>query len=176
MGLSCACTIGCQPAPSTPSKPGSALVEGMEEGIPGIAGFTVLQVAMDSARKADRPLFIYFTGYQVGIGGGRQTNVLSSPEVASMINRSFVVLYQYVDDRQATSGTGLDTTTGSPRTRGAECSEFQRATFKIASQPYVGFMDPVSMETLGGFGYQTDTERIMITLENATHYFANKAH
>ena len=48
--------------------------------------------------------------------------------------------------------------------------------YKRQSQPYVGFMDPVSMETLGGFGYQTDTERIMITLENATHYFANKAH
>ncbi len=152
-----------------------ALPEGMDEDIPGLIGFTDLETALDSAREVDHPLFIYFTAYAaVRARKASELGVLSSPEIRAVIKRDFVVLYQYVDDRRPDPDAAPDPSTGERTTRGSKCVAFQRATFKNATLPYCGFMDPVSLEAVGGFeGYGTDAERIKITLENAAHYFKN---
>jgi hypothetical protein len=147
----------------------------MDEGIPGLVGFTDLATSIDSAREVDRPLFIYFTAYAaVNARKLSELGVLSSPEIRAMIKSDFVVLYQYVDDRRPDPDATPNSSTGERATRGSTCVAFQRATFKNVTLPYCGFMDPVSLEAVGGFeGYGTDAERIKITLENAAHYFEN---
>ncbi len=173
--LLCIVAMGCQRTSSPPPTRNVTLPHGMDEGIPGLLGFTDLEAALDSARAVNRPLFIYFTGFAVVSSRKMEETVLSSPEIRSILNQHFVVLYQYVDDRRPDPGAASDTT-AKPRTIGAKCMEFERATFGKVSQPYIGFMDAVTGETVGGFGYETDKQKILSSLEKVEHYFTNKAH
>jgi thiol:disulfide interchange protein DsbD len=111
---------------------------------PGYTAFYDYGEAMAAARKLKRPLMIDFTGWSCVNCRKMESEVWTDPEVKSTINRNFVLLQLYVDektklpDSAAYYSTVLETRV---TTLGLKNVDFEATHFNRNSQPYYVFLD-----------------------------------
>ena len=103
------------------------------------AQFVTYEEGLAFAREAQKPVLVDFTGYGCVNCRQMEQNVWTDPDVASLLNDSFVLISLYVDDktplpeRIETEENGSTTIL---RTVGDKWSYLQRYKFGVNAQPY----------------------------------------
>lgn len=110
----------------------------------GYSAFYDYSEAMAAARTLDRPLMIDFTGWSCVNCRKMESEVWTSPAVRAEINRNFVLLQLYVDDKTPLPDSLQYNSTfdGSRIKRlGDKNADFEIVHFDRNSQPYYVFLD-----------------------------------
>jgi thiol:disulfide interchange protein DsbD len=110
----------------------------------GYTAFYDYDEAMKAARKLKRPLMIDFTGWSCVNCRKFESEVWSNADVKDLINKDFVLLQLYVDDKTALPDSEQYTSQfdGSKIKRlGDKNADFEIVKFNRNSQPYYVFLD-----------------------------------
>jgi len=98
--------------------------------------------AVRLSKEQDKPLLIDFTGWACVNCRKMEENVWPDPAIKELIEKDFILVSLYVDDRSLLPEsdqfqfTTSDGTKKSIKTVGDKYSTFQAENFKVASQPY----------------------------------------
>ncbi|HXD79335.1 MAG TPA: thioredoxin family protein [Puia sp.] len=104
--------------------------------------------ALQLAREQHKPVLIDFTGWACSNCRRMEENVWTSPEVKPLIQKDYILVSLYVDDRQLLPEnqqflfTANDGSKKEIRTIGDKYATLQSENFKNASQPYYVLIDP----------------------------------
>ncbi len=104
--------------------------------------------ALEMAKQQNKPLLIDFTGWACVNCRKMEENVWTVPEVKELIEKNFILVSLYVDDRKLLPDqeqfvfTGADGTKRKIRTIGDKFATFQSENFKNVSQPLYAVTGP----------------------------------
>lgn len=140
---------------------------------PGYTAFYDYDEAIAAARKLKKPLMIDFTGWSCVNCRKMESEVWSNPAVKNEINKDFVLLQLYVDEKHKLPDSLqyyskiLDTKV---TTLGLKNTDFEATHFNRNSQPYYVFLDQNgNMLTDKGYSAQDgyDPQKFLSFLEKA---------
>jgi cytochrome c biogenesis protein CcdA len=106
------------------------------------------EVALEKARKENKPVLIDFTGWACVNCRKMEESVWTDPTVDSLMHTQFVVVSLYVDERRKlplTEQTVITTSSGTEKsiiTVGDKWSTFQTENFGATSQPQYAIISP----------------------------------
>jgi thiol:disulfide interchange protein DsbD len=110
----------------------------------GLQGFFDYQQALQYARKANKPIFIDFTGHGCVNCREMEARVWSDPEVLRRLSNDYVVLALYVDDKYELPESAWYTSAYDgkvKKTIGAQNADLQITKFNNNAQPYYTLID-----------------------------------
>ena len=110
----------------------------------GLQGFFDYQQAVEYARKANKPIFIDFTGHGCVNCREMEARVWSDPEVLRRLSNDYVVLALYVDDKYELPESAWYTSAYDgkvKKTIGAQNADLQITKFNNNAQPYYTLID-----------------------------------
>jgi thiol:disulfide interchange protein DsbD len=110
----------------------------------GLQGFFDYQQAVQYARKANKPIFIDFTGHGCVNCREMEARVWSDPEVLRRLSNDYVVLALYVDDKYELPESAWYTSAYDgkvKKTIGAQNADLQITKFNNNAQPYYTLID-----------------------------------
>ncbi len=139
----------------------------------GLSGYYVYTEALAAAKKANKPLFIDFTGHACANCRRMEEYVWVKPEVLKRLNNDFVIASLYVDERtELDKDEWMTKHDGSVlKTLGEQNFELQVSKFKTAGQPYYFIVD-ANETILSVFnGYDPDPEKFTAFLEQGKRKF-----
>lgn len=140
---------------------------------PGYTAFYDYDEAIAAARKLNRPVMIDFTGWSCVNCRKMESEVWTNPAVKNEINKNFVLLQLYVDEKRKLPDSLqyyskiLDTKI---TTLGLKNTDFEATRFDRNSQPYYVFLDQNgNMLTDKGYSAQNgyDPQKFLDFLEKA---------
>lgn len=140
---------------------------------PGYTAFYDYDEAIAAARKLNRPVMIDFTGWSCVNCRKMESEVWTNPAVKNEINKNFVLLQLYVDEKRKLPDSLqyyskiLDTKI---TTLGLKNTDFEATRFDRNSQPYYVFLDQNgNMLTDKGYSAQNgyDPQKFLDFLEEA---------
>ncbi|TAN18419.1 MAG: DUF255 domain-containing protein [Chitinophagaceae bacterium] len=140
---------------------------------PGYTAFYDYDEAMAAAKKLNRPVMIDFTGWSCVNCRKMESEVWTNPAVKNEINKNFVLLQLYVDEKRKLPDSLqyyskiLDTKI---TTVGLKNTDFEATRFDRNSQPYYVFLDQNGdMLTDKGYSAQNgyDPQKFLDFLEKA---------
>ncbi len=110
----------------------------------GLEGYFDFEQGLACAKAQNKPIFIDFTGHGCVNCREMEANVWSDPRVLERLNRDFVIIALYVDDK--TTMPESDWVTSSydhkvKKTIGKKFADFQIARFGVNAQPYYVILD-----------------------------------
>jgi thioredoxin-related protein len=108
----------------------------------GLNCYHDLETGIRQARIENKPILLDFTGYSCVNCRKMESEVWSDPKIYESLDREFIIISLYVDDREKLQdyrkGTYLLANGGTKevKTIGQYYSLFQAVNFKVISQPY----------------------------------------
>ncbi len=124
------------------------------------AAYTDYEQGMAAAAAAGKPVFLDFTGFGCVNCRKMEAAVWTDPTVADKLNKDFVLISLFVDDKrplpepiEVTEATGEKRTL---RTIGDKWSYLQRYKFGSNTQPFYVCVDPQGNALSGSFSYKED--------------------
>ena len=124
------------------------------------ARFTDYEQGMQAAKAEDKPVLIDFTGYGCVNCRKMEAAVWTDPEVAEVLNKEYVLISLYVDDKtplaEPMEVTDTDGTTRTLRTIGAKWSWLQSHKFGANAQPFYVIVDANGRPLAGSRSYDED--------------------
>jgi thiol:disulfide interchange protein DsbD len=147
---------------------------------PGYTAFYDYEEAIAAARKLKKPLMIDFTGWSCVNCRKMESEVWTNPAVKNEINKDFVLLQLYVDEKHKLPDSLqyyskiLDTKI---TTLGLKNTDFEATHFNRNSQPYYVFLDQNgNMLTDKGYSAQDgyDPQKFLSFLEKADAEYHKK--
>lgn len=115
------------------------------------------------AQKVNKPILLDFTGWACVNCRKMEENVWVKPEIFNKLNKDFVLISLYVDDKNALPEDKIhdyvSATTGRTKkidTKGERWSTLQTETFVNNSQPYYAVLSPDEMLLNHPVGYKPD--------------------
>lgn len=111
---------------------------------PGYTAFYDYEEALAASARLHRPVMIDFTGWSCVNCRKMESEVWTNPEVKATINRDFILLQLYVDEKTPLPDTAqyyskiLETRI---RNLGLKNTDFEATRFNRNSQPYYVFLD-----------------------------------
>ena len=140
-GFSSVSNLGFLSAFAPPSYYNLQLQE--DTGCPlGLNCFHDLESGIEEAKEEGKPILLDFTGYSCINCRKMESDVWSDPEIYELLDKKFVIISLYVDDREKLNddraGIYLLSNGGTKevKTIGQYHSLFQGVNFKVISQPY----------------------------------------
>jgi thiol:disulfide interchange protein DsbD len=140
-GFSSVSNLGFLSAFAPPSYYNLQLQE--DAGCPlGLNCFHDLESGIEEAKSKGKPILLDFTGYSCVNCRKMESDVWSDPEIYELLDKKFVIISLYVDDREKLKddreGIYLLSNGGTKevKTIGQYHSLFQGVNFKVISQPY----------------------------------------
>lgn len=133
--------------------------------------------ALQLAREQNKPLLIDFTGWACVNCRKMEENVWTRNDVKTLIEKNYILVSLYVDDRKAlpeqqqflyTSG---DSSQKAIRTVGDKYITFQSENFRNASQPLYAIISPDEKLLNLPVGYTPDAGRYLNWLQNGMEAF-----
>lgn len=148
----------------------------LESEIPGVQTFFDYEEGLAAARLLKKPLMIDFTGHSCANCRKMEREVLSNPEVMQRLQRDFVVVSLYVDDKttlpenewtiSALDGRKL-------KRMGEKNLDFEVALTNNNAQPYYVFVDNNgNLLSQQGYGYVPGAENFLAHLDKMKSLFA----
>ena len=139
----------------------------------GLSGYYYYTEALAAAKKANKPLFVDFTGHACANCRRMEEYVWIKPEILKRLNDDFLIVSLYVDERteleQDEWMTKKDGTV--LKTLGEQNFELQVTKFKTAGQPYYYIID-ANETILNVFnGYDPDPEKFASFLDEGKRKF-----
>ena len=110
----------------------------------GLEGYFDFEQGMACAKAQNKPIFIDFTGHGCVNCREMEANVWSDPRVLERLNRDFVIIALYVDDKTTMPESDWVTSTYDhkvKKTIGKKFADFQIARFGVNAQPYYVILD-----------------------------------
>jgi thiol:disulfide interchange protein DsbD len=137
--------------------------------------------ALERAKREGKPLFLDFTGYACVNCRKMEEHVWIKPEVLSKLEKDFIVVSLYVDDRKELPAelqevyTSMKTgKTKEIKTYGDRWSAFQIETFNSNSQPWYCIVSPEEKLLNKPVGYTPDVEEYVKWLDCGVKAFESQ--
>lgn len=143
----------------------------------GLNCFHDYNLALEYAKKVNKPLMVDFTGKTCVNCRKMEDNVWSDPKVLSILNNDYVLVSLYVDDKTVLPESEQYTskTTGKKiKTVGNKWSDFQTEKYKTNSQPYYVLLDKSEQPLTTPEAYNTDIQNYISFLEKGKTTFKNR--
>jgi thiol:disulfide interchange protein DsbD len=151
-----------------------SLPDHMHYGPQGIPAFDDYQLALDYARKVNKPLLLDFTGKGCVNCRKMEDKVWSNNTVKQMLSNDFVLVSLYVDLRTelpAEQQYVSEVTGKKIKTIGNKWSDFQMARYHRNSQPHYVIIDLNENELLPSMAYDPDVTRYLSWLNQGLAAF-----
>jgi cytochrome c biogenesis protein CcdA len=138
------------------------------------------EVALQKARKENKPILIDFTGWACVNCRRMEEAVWTNPAVDSLMRKEFVVVSLYVDEKrklpieQRTIYRSTDGTEKSIVTVGDKWSNFQLENFHAASQPQYAIVSTGEKALTKTKAYTPDADKFADWLRCGLNTFKNK--
>ena len=132
--------------------------------IPGVETFFDFDEAVAAARLLKRPIMIDFTGHSCANCRKMEAEVLSKPEVSSLLHDDFIVASLYVDEKRELPENEKYTSAfdGSKiKNVGAKNLDFEATIANSNAQPLYIFTDQDGKVIKNGGGYEPDIDRFL---------------
>jgi thiol:disulfide interchange protein DsbD len=129
------------------------------------------QAAVALARKENKPLLIDFTGWACVNCRKMEENVWSDPAIKELIEKNFILVSLYVDDRKLLAKDDQfvqsfpDGSKKNVRTLGDQYATFQNLNFNSVSQPMYAIVSPDEKLLTRPVGYTPDAKKYGAWLE-----------
>lgn len=149
----------------------------LESEIPGVDAFFDYDEAIAAARMAKKPLMIDFTGHSCANCRKMEKEVLSDAAVMSRLQKDFVVVSLYVDDKFRLPAEEWITSKndGSQITSlGAKNLDFEVGLANNSAQPLYVFVDNNGKIIQNAGGYNSDIQRFVSILEDVKAEFSKR--
>ncbi len=144
------------------------LAEEIHTGPHGIPVFEDYDIALEYAKKVDKPLLVDFTGKGCTNCRKMEDNVWVRDEVKRMFMEDFVVVSLFVDLRTKLPEEEqyISETTGKRvRNIGNKWTDFQITRYHRNTQPYYVILDHNENEVVDGKGYESDADQFITWLK-----------
>jgi len=141
----------------------------LQSEIPGVEAFFDFDEAVAAAKQLKRPIMIDFTGHSCANCRKMEAEVLSKPEVSSLLHNDFIVASLYVDEKRELPENEKYTSKfdGSKiNTVGAKHLDFEAAIANYNAQPLYMFTDQEGKIIKNGGGYEHGVERFVTILND----------
>ena len=136
----------------------------------GIQGYFEYNEALAAAKKANKPLFIDFTGHGCVNCREMEARVWSDPAVLQRLKNDFVVVALYADDKTKVDEKYWVTTESGRVLKhlGKINSHFAKERFNVNAQPYYAIINPETEEHCATpRGYDLDVQSFVEFLDSA---------
>ena len=150
--------------------------EFLESEIPGVHAFFDYEEGMEAAKKLNRPVLIDFTGHSCANCRKMEQEVLTDAEVTKRLQKDFVVISLYVDDKhrlpeaeQYTSKDGQKI-----KTMGDKNLDFEVNLTGNSAQPLYVFVDHDGKIIKDAGGYNSNISRFVQILDEVSKTFKEK--
>jgi thiol:disulfide interchange protein DsbD len=146
----------------------------LESEIPGVDAYFDYEEAITAAKKLKKPLMIDFTGHSCANCRKMEKEVLSDPSVMSVLQKDFVVVSLYVDDKFSLPQEDwvASKSDGSMiKSLGAKNLDFEVALTSNSAQPLYVFVDNDGKIIQNAGGYNSDVARFVKILEDVKKAF-----
>ena len=140
------------------------------------AHFTDYDEAMEYAKKAKKPLLVDFTGYGCVNCRKMEASVWTKPEVKAAIERDFVLVSLYVDDRKPLAVPEEiieNDKTLKLRNYGDKWSYLQRMKFGANAQPFYVILDNSGAPLAPSFPFSEDAAAFLRFMEQGKANYAD---
>jgi thiol:disulfide interchange protein len=110
----------------------------------GLEGFFDFEQGLACAKAQNKPIFIDFTGHGCVNCREMEANVWSDPRVLERLNRDFVIIALYVDDKTTMPESDWITSAYDKKVKktiGKKFADFQISRFGVNAQPYYVLLD-----------------------------------
>ncbi len=152
--------------------------EFLESEIPGVKTFFDYEEGMAAARQLKKPVMIDFTGHSCANCRKMEREVLNNPEVMQKLQKDFVVISLYVDDKHPLpenewKKSKLDG--GMLKRLGEMNLDFEVELTNNNAQPFYVFVDnDGKLLAEQGYGYDPNIPKFLEHLEKVKARFAGK--
>jgi thiol:disulfide interchange protein len=140
----------------------------------GLNCFHDYQLALEYAKKVNKPLMIDFTGKTCVNCRKMEDNVWSDPRVLGILQNDYVLVSLYVDDKTDLPANEqfISATTGKKiKTIGNKWSNFQTEKYQTNSQPYYVLVDKSENNLTSPESYNPDIQNYINFLEKGKKEF-----
>ncbi len=143
----------------------------------GLTCFHDYELALEYARKVNKPLMVDFTGWSCVNCRKMEDNVWIDPRVWERLENKYVLVSLYVDDKTPLPKDQhwVSEVTGKRiNTLGRKWSEFQTRVYKTNSQPYYVLLDHEEKPLASTRAYDPDIEEYINWLDSGVKEFAKR--
>jgi thiol:disulfide interchange protein DsbD len=140
----------------------------LESEVPGVQAFFDYDEALQAAKQMKKPLMIDFTGHSCANCRKMEQEVLSDPEIMKRLQRDFVVVSLYVDDKyKLPENEWYKSKDGSQiKTLGTKNLDFEITLTQNGAQPQYVFVDGNGNIIKNAGGYVNDINRFIKILDD----------
>lgn len=145
----------------------------LESEVPGVKAFFDYEEALQAAKQLKKPLMIDFTGHSCANCRKMEQEVLSDPEIMKRLQKDFVVVSLYVDDKyklpenewyKAKDGSQI-------KNLGTKNLDFEITLTQNGAQPQYVFVDNDGKIIKNAGGYVADIKRFINILDEVKAAF-----
>jgi thiol:disulfide interchange protein DsbD len=140
------------------------------------ARFTDYEQGMQAARAEGKPVLLDFTGYGCVNCRKMEAAVWTDPKVSDRLNKQYVLVSLYVDDKTPLPEQQTVTENGKQltlRTVGDRWSHLQRTKFGANAQPFYVLLSPEGRPLAGSRAYDEDIPAYVEWLDRGLAAFRN---
>jgi thiol:disulfide interchange protein len=144
----------------------------------GLQGFFDYKQGMAYAKKVNKPVFIDFTGHGCVNCREMEARVWSDPAVLQRLNRDYVIIALYVDDKKELPESEWYTSTYDnkvKKTIGAQNADLQIVKYNNNAQPHYCLVDHDGKLLITPINYDLNPARFASFLDRGKEAFQNKS-
>lgn len=141
------------------------------------AQFTDYDAGMDYARRQGKPVMLDFTGYGCVNCRKMELSVWTDPQVSSLMNKDYVLITLYVDEKTLLPEPIKVTENGKERTLrtvGDKWSYLQRVKFGANAQPFYVLIDNEGNPLNKSYSYDEDVSKYVDFLQTGLKNYKKK--
>ncbi|MFO8234918.1 MAG: protein-disulfide reductase DsbD family protein [Bacteroidales bacterium] len=140
----------------------------------GIKGYFDYEQGMSCAEELDKPVLVYFTGHSCSNCKKMQSEVWSVSEVQRLMNKEYVVIALYVDDRtKLPESEWIESEYDGKvkKTIGKKNADIQLTRFNANTQPYYVILDSDGEQITDSKGYELDPQEFANYLKQGVEQY-----
>ncbi len=143
----------------------------------GLTGYFDYEEGMEAAKKANKPVFLDFTGHGCVNCREMEANVWSDPQVVKRLREDFVIIALYVDDKTKLPKEEWyvsDYDGKKKKTLGKKNADFQIKKYNVNAQPYYCLLDLEGNLLVKPIAYDLNVNNFIQFLDQGKEKFNNK--
>lgn len=143
----------------------------------GLQGYFDYQQALAAAKRANKPLFIDFTGHGCVNCREMEARVWSDPQVLQRLQEDFVMVALYIDERYQLPESEWYTSEFDGKVKntiGKQNADFQITRFNNNAQPYYVILDHQEQLLIRPKAYDTNIQNFINFLDEAKAEFGRR--
>jgi thiol:disulfide interchange protein len=140
----------------------------------GLQGYHDLKQALECAKASNKPVFVDFTGHGCVNCREMEANVWSDPKVLEHLQRDYVVVALYVDDKTELPKSDWyisDYDKKEKTSIGRQNADYQIRKYNVNAQPYYVLLSPEGKTLVEPRAYDLNVQRFVEFLDSGVKAF-----